>query len=70
MQTIEDAFTAYWKTLVEEDSGLAQYPKSFHATLKHAFTRGYIVGSAHCQIELEPYNGGQKQSDEPAGWMW
>jgi hypothetical protein len=54
-QTIEGAFSAYWKSLVAKDAKLASYPKSFKAHLKDAFTAGFMTGQTERQFEQEAH---------------
>ena len=53
--TIDAAFAAYWKSLTAKEPKLAQYPKSFQAQLKHAFTEGYKVGSTDRHVERDAH---------------
>jgi len=59
-QTIEGAFSAYWKNLVAKDAKISAYPKPYQAALKDAFTTGFMVGQTDVQLEREVH----KEVDE------
>ena len=61
-QTIEGAFSAYWKTLIAKDSKLAKYPKSFQAQLKDAFEHGFMAGQTDVQLEREVHRKVDKEN--------
>jgi hypothetical protein len=49
--TVEEKFDEYWKLLVEKDSKLAAYPRSYRAAIKAAFDQGYMTGAMDVQLE-------------------
>ncbi len=60
--TIDGAFDAYWKALLEKDSKLAAYPESYRLALKEAFTQGYSVGSTDRSILHEVHKEMDKEN--------
>lgn len=61
-QIIQGAFSAYWKELTARDPKLAQYPKSFQAQLKDAFTIGFMTGQTERGIEAEAHKEFDKEN--------
>jgi hypothetical protein len=61
-QTIERAFSAYWKSLVAKDAKLTSYPKSYRTALKDACEHGFMVGQTDVQLEREVHREADKEN--------